>query len=533
MRRWKRLSTRRKWLLAAGLAALTCLAALVIAAIIVGRKFEPFVRDQAIRYLERRFESKVELAALRVHVPKLGVWKLLRSGPEEFVTVEGEGLVIRHKGRTDIPPLFSLKEFSALVNLKTLFDAHKRVPMVTLEGMEITVPPKGQRPNLTRDEPSTAAEETPATDYGVIIEHVDIRDAKLTVLSRDPSKVPLHFDLSRIDLRSAGKNAPMKYEATLTNPRPPGDIRSAGNFGPWSAAEPSETPLAGSYIFENADLGVFHGIAGTLQSTGQFQGRLGAITARGVASVPDFRLKRSGTPVRLHTEFEVLVDGTNGNTTLKPVHARLGKSNFTTSGTIIKHEGDRRKTISLHASMPSGDMRDILTLAMKGGPFMEGTIKLDTKIDIPPLSGKVKEKLQLDGAFEVTEGKFLKSTIQDQVDTLSRRGQGKPKSQEIDEVVSRMSGDFILQDEVITFKTLAFEVAGAAVNISGNYNLDGDLLDFRGALMLKARLSQTQSGWKRWVLKPVDPFFSKNGAGTFLKIKVAGSSKEPKFGLDR
>ena len=41
------------------------------------------------------------------------------------------------------------------------------------------------------------------------------------------------------------------------------------------------------------------------------------------------------------------------------------------------------------------------------------------------------------------------------------------------------------------------------------------------------------TGWKHWLLKPVDPFFSKNGAGTFLKIKVVGNSKAPKFGLDR
>jgi hypothetical protein len=29
----------------------------------------------------------------------------------------------------------------------------------------------------------------------------------------------------------------------------------------------------------------------------------------------------------------------------------------------------------------------------------------------------------------------------------------------------------------------------------------------------------------------VDPFFSKNGAGTFLRIAVQGSSRQPKFGL--
>jgi hypothetical protein len=31
----------------------------------------------------------------------------------------------------------------------------------------------------------------------------------------------------------------------------------------------------------------------------------------------------------------------------------------------------------------------------------------------------------------------------------------------------------------------------------------------------------------------VDPFFSKNGAGTFLRIKVDGTADDPNFGLDR
>ena len=41
------------------------------------------------------------------------------------------------------------------------------------------------------------------------------------------------------------------------------------------------------------------------------------------------------------------------------------------------------------------------------------------------------------------------------------------------------------------------------------------------------------TGWKRWALKPIDPFFSKQGSGTLLRIQVVGTSKEPKFGRDR
>ena len=58
-------------------------------------------------------------------------------------------------------------------------------------------------------------------------------------------------------------------------------------------------------------------------------------------------------------------------------------------------------------------------------------------------------------------------------------------------------------------------------------------MDFHGSLKLDAKVSQTMTGWKRWLAKPIDPFFSKHGAGTFLRIQVAGSSKDPKFGRDK
>ena len=143
--------------------------------------------------------------------------------------------------------------------------------------------------------------------------------------------------------------------------------------------------------------------------------------------------------------------------------------------------------------MPNGNLRDVLALAMKGPPFMEGQLNLKTKIDIPPLTTKVREKLRLDGHFELSDGKFLRSTIQDQIDGLSRRGQGQPRNEEIDEVVSRMSGDFKLQNEVITFGWLGFSVPGAHVRLAGDYDLDTDALAFHGTLRLRATVSQTMT----------------------------------------
>jgi len=527
---------RKKWLIGIGAVTVTVLVALSVTGYVLANRFEPYIRTQAIAYLQSRFDSDVELAAVRVRMPEFSpVQMLFRRGRGVRVGVEGDDVLLRHKGRRDLPPMFSMKKFSFDVDLGTLFDETTIVRLVTIDGMEINVPPKGERPQLDSgaDEKVVDGEENRGSPPRILFEEVIVTNAALTILPKDRKKTPLHFDIHRIRLESAGENVAMKYEAELTNAKPPGEIQSTGTFGPWVAGEPGDSPISGDYRLDNADLGVFSGIAGILHSTGQFEGSLSSVDARGEATVPDFRLKQAGNPVPLRTTFEVLVDGTNGNTVLKPVNGTLGSTAFTTSGGILKQDGDIRRTISLDVSMPAGNLRDILTLAMKGAPFMQGKISLKTTIAIPPLTGKVREKLLLDGQFEITQGKFLRSTIQSQIDSLSRRGQGQPENDEIDAVVSVMAGRFKLENEVITFRSLSFAVPGSGVDLAGNYDLDQDALDFHGTLRLEATVSQTMTGWKRWVLRPVDPFFSKEGSGTLLRIQVVGTSKEPKFGRER
>src|SRR6185437_488585 len=125
----------------------------------------------------------------------------------------------------------------------------------------------------------------------------------------------------QLTLRSVGRGLPMTYHAELTNPKPPGLIHADGNFGPWDASGPVNTPLSGQYTFRDADLSVFKGIAGILSSNGKFTGELDSIEVKGTTETPDFALKIGGHPMALHTEFEATVDGTNGNTVLHPVRA--------------------------------------------------------------------------------------------------------------------------------------------------------------------------------------------------------------------
>ena len=479
-----------------------------------------------MEYLRERFHADVEIASLRIDIPALSPVKLyLSKGRGVISAVTGEGIVLKQGGR----PVFRMKTMRFEVDLGQVFEPNKGVTIVYLDGVDIIIPPKGERaggPMVPRTAPSTAT--------NVRIGEVLITNAKLSILPKDKTRRPLEFDLHRIRLMDAGLHSPMRYEAELRNPKPEGEIKAAGHFGPWQRDEPGDTRLDGDYKFERANLGVFSAIGGILNSTGRFQGQLNDIAASGEATVPDFYLKASGNRLPLYTKFEVQVDGTNGNTVLKPVHGRLGRTSFVTSGGVVKHDGDQRKTIALDVNMPAGRLEDVLLLAMKGkDPFMTGTLQLKSKILLPPLSGKVIEKLRLDGQFTIKDAKFLRSQLQDRIDQMSRQAQGQPKNQEIDEVVSGMSGKFTLANELVTLREMAFAIPGADLALNGTYNLDNEVIDFHGDLRLQAKLSQTQSGWKRWVLKPVDPFFAKKGAGLYTKIKITGTRKEPKFGRDK
>jgi hypothetical protein len=69
------------------------------------------------------------------------------------------------------------------------------------------------------------------------------------------------------------------------------------------------------------------------------------------------------------------------------------------------------------------------------------------------------------------------------------------------------------------------------VLMNGVYSLDGNLFEFKGHVRTDATASQMVTGWKSWLLKPVDPFLKKNGAGLELPIAISGTQGDVHFGL--
>jgi hypothetical protein len=326
----------------------------------------------------------------------------------------------------------------------------------------------------------------------------------------------------------------MSYRASLKNAKPPGMIETTGEFGPWQSDEPSETPVSGNYTFRNADLSVFKGISGKLSSDGKFRGQLGHIEADGFTDTPDFALDISSHSVHLKNQFHAIIDGGDGDTLLQPVDGQFLNSTVQARGGVTGTPQVKGKTVDLDATVSKSRLEDMLQLAMKSDrPFMKGDVNVRTKIVIPPGDRDVVDKLILKGAFDVSSAKFLKVSIQDKVDTLSRRGKGETDDTESEgDVASNLKGTFQLKNGVMEFSKLSFRVPGALIQLHGTYGLRTEAIDFHGTAQTDAKLSEMTTGFKSFLLRAVDPFFKKNKSGAVIPIKITGTRSQPAFGLE-
>jgi hypothetical protein len=67
--------------------------------------------------------------------------------------------------------------------------------------------------------------------------------------------------------------------------------------------------------------------------------------------------------------------------------------------------------------------------------------------------------------------------------------------------------------------------------LTGRYALRKETLDFAGELVMDAKLSETTTGFKSFLLKAIDPFFRREGH-TVVPLRVTGTRDQPSFGLD-
>ncbi len=481
----------------------------------------PILKARLLEGLAERFHSRVELGDFDV--------SLLRG-----FEVSGKDLSIYPYNVASATPTFSVRHFAFRTGYSSLLLSPLHIGHVEVEGLRINLPPKSQRKELPGPKHLSQA------SIAIAVDEMDCANTILTLGTDKPGKVPLRFVIQSLSLRSIGAGKPMDFNAILTNPKPLGQIETRGSWGPWNADRPGATAVGGTYGFHNADLGTIKGIGGILASQGAYQGTLDRIVVDGTTDTPDFQVKISGHKVPLHTEFHAIVDGTDGNTYLQPVKAHFLHSFLIARGYVVRVQGEPGRHVYLDIDMEQARIEDLLRMGVRTDPpVLEGTLKLQTKMDLPPGAQDVAHRLRLQGSFAVVNGRFSSDKIQRRIDELSLRSQGQVElatEQERDGkfavVHSQLRGDFNLADASLNLSNLHYDVPGASIKVDGIYTLDGAKFNFAGTADMQATVSRMVGGWQGVLLMPFDKVLQKNGAGTEVPFKIDGTRSDPHFGLD-
>ena len=271
--------------------------------------------------LQARFHSDVELADLQIKlVPQLNV--------------TGRNLTLRYHGRTDIPPLIQIASFSLSSGYLGLLRPVKHIPLLQLENLQITIPPR----DPTHVEPPHKNSPLLSRLSNAVIDRVVCEQTVIRILPKQAGKIPLDWDIHNLT---------------------------------------GGTPITGEYKFTNANLTPLPGIGGTLSSIGKYAGVLAELEVDGETDTPNFSLDAIGTPMPLHTDFEATVNGTNGDTLLHPVTAVLGKSVIIAEGKVVLIRGAGH-LITIEANVPNGRIQDFLKLATRAEkPIFSGPVTSD------------------------------------------------------------------------------------------------------------------------------------------------------------
>jgi hypothetical protein len=321
----------RRWLLPT---AVLILLALCVGGIILALHW-PFSSQKVIQAVQESWPGKIAVQRFRrTYFPHPGCVL--------------ENVALTRGSDNSAAPLVAIQRVTIQANYHDLFLRPGYISRILLEGLKISVPA----------EQDTSQQTSKSNKSSTRIGEVFTRDATLEVARKDDG--PLKFELHQLSLKSISDNSPMSYDLAMRNAEPPGEIRSRGKLGPWDSQHMNDIPLSGSYTFNDVDLGIFEGIAGTLNATGDFHGVLGRIETQGTTDTRKFEVTRSHHAVALKTKFNPSVDGMSGDTILHSVDGAFLKTPVHIEGSVAGKPGQPGKTTSLNLNVRNGRIEDVL-----------------------------------------------------------------------------------------------------------------------------------------------------------------------------
>ncbi len=448
-------------------------------------------------------------------------------------------LEVRPAGEPSSPPVVTIQRLTITSNYREIW--HHRVETMRLEDVRVDVP--HSRATATASGREASSEEgsqdsstSGSTSSSTSVAELIIERAVVEYPRR--GKPPLSFPIHRLTLNNVVRDQPISFHVDMDNALPPGHVQGDGQFDPWNVAKIADTPVSGSYTFSDAHLDSLPGIGGTLWSQGSFAGPANALRVQGRTETPDFRAKSAGHPVNLKTDFQVVVDCSNGDVNLQTVQAQFRGTGAIIRGDIKRPKGAPR-VASLQVDGSEGRIEDFLwLLSAQKAPAMMGPMAVHVHVVIPGGKRPFIQRIRLQGEFTIDGATFTKPDTQAKVNTLSFRaaGQKVPKSAaDIPDPPSSLQGQVDLLDGVARFSQVSFFVPGALANMQGAYSFNDQRVNFQGELLVDKKVSTTAQGLRSHVITWAgEKLFAKStGAGEILPIKMTGTYSHPFFGLQK
>jgi hypothetical protein len=439
-----------------------------------------------------------------------------------FVATE---ITLRRNSAPDLPPVGSIRDLVVRGTWLDLLLFRKRVSVVDVEGLHVVIPPIGSRANQEDFPPGSSVDFSgPST----VVERLNIHDSVLDLMRTNGSRYS--FPIRQLIIRNLQKGQTVTYSVDMQNAMPAGHLRASGTFGPLIPKNLGATPLSGNFTFSPVNLHDFGGISGVLSAVGHFQGSLSSIGTYATSDTPDFAVG-SGKPTAILGSVKCTVNGLNGNLVLNGIELKIGATTLHAQGEIV----GRPKVTDLDIGVTHGRAQDILRPFFRDEVPIVGSAVFRSHAHLEPATKEAKflQRLEMDATFEVPAERLTDKPLEQKLSDFSKRAQ-KSKPSEGDpgrgdqapdppaSVLSSIQGHAKIRNGIISTHRLAFQVPGAAVDLSGVYNLRDRSVHMLGNLQMESDISHVTTGLKSLLLKPLIPFFKKGNAGAVIPIAITG-----------
>lgn len=436
----------------------------------------------------------------------------------------------RHKHK-DKPPIIFIPKLQAEASYATLLTFQHNLSKVSIFGMHVTVPPAQVNGKPDPLMPLNYRTQGSGLSIGTIFAD----GAVLDCMYSDPAKKPYRITINKLAVHGVGNNSPIPYRTSLYVSDPPGMVRSEGVFGPWNPQNPGASPLHGSYTYKDANLAALKEVSGTLDSSGTFSGNLKNVRIAGKADIPNFTVSDTSHKRALSTTYQVAVDGVHGDISLENVVAHFGQTTLAVTGSIAGDARHKGKLISLQLSSDHGRIEDLVKLFVSApNSPMIGNIAFRGKLTVPPGSPNLIQRMDLEGHFDVTSGKFTDQALEQDVTRLSNSANGGKKDQKENPVtvLSGLKAQVSARDGIAHLSNVSFNVPGAHADLGGTYSLLNYTTNLYGVLTTEGNVSNATTGFKSFILKVMNPFFKRKHHAKVVGFKLSGRYGNTNMMLD-